>query len=101
MKKEIRDGAIDQLYEAILQLNDMEECRSFFKDICTTGELMSLAQRFDVAIRLLEKKTYQEIASVTGASTVTISRVNRLLYDDNDGLEMAAKRLGFLSHTAE
>ena len=96
MKKAIRPEAVDQLFDAILQLRDRDECRSFFRDICTTGELSSLSQRFDVGIQLMNKKTYQEIAAITGASTVTISRVNRLLYEGNTGMEMAAKRINLV-----
>ena len=93
MKKDIRSEAVDQLFEAILSLHDREECYTFFQDICTVNELLSLAQRFDVGTKLLEKRTYQEIAKLTGASTVTISRVNRLLGDDHTGIEMAAGRI--------
>ena len=92
---------MDQLFEAVLCLKTKEECYSFFEDICTVNELFSLAQRFDVGIKLLQKKTYQDIAKTTGASTVTISRVNRLLGDGNDGLEMAAERIGQYQDTAE
>ncbi len=94
MNRKIRTEAVDQLFDAILSLKTKEECYSFFEDICTVNELFSLAQRFDVSIRLMEKKTYQEISAATGASTVTISRVNRLLFDGNEGLEMAATRIG-------
>ena len=94
MNRKIRTEAVDQLFDAVLSLKTKEECYSFFEDICTVNELFSLAQRFDVSIRLMEKKTYQEISAATGASTVTISRVNRLLFDGNEGLEMAASRIG-------
>ena len=94
MNRKIRTEAVDQLFDAVLSLKTKEECYSFFEDICTVNELFSLAQRFDVSIRLMEKKTYQEISAATGASTVTISRVNRLLFDGNEGREMAASRIG-------
>ena len=94
MNKKIRTEAVDQLFDAVLSLQNKEECYAFFEDICTVNELFSLAQRFDVSIRLMEKNTYQEISAATGASTVTISRVNRLLFDSNEGLEMAAARIG-------
>ena len=93
MNKKIHTEATDQLFDAILSLKNRKECYSFFEDICTVNELYSLAQRFDVRIRLMNKNTYQEISAATGASTVTISRVNRLLFDDNQGLEMAAARI--------
>lgn len=93
MKKDIRTKAVEQLFDAVLSLKNRQECFAFFEDVCTVNELFSLAQRFDVGMKLMEKKTYQEISAATGASTVTISRVNRLLGDDNNGLEMAAERI--------
>ena len=70
---------IDALFEAILALSDEEDCYRFFEDLCTIHELQSLAQRMEVARQLDEKKTYSHIAESTGASTATISRVNRSL----------------------
>lgn len=94
MKKDIHTKAADNLFAAILSLKNEDECYKFFEDICTINELHSLAQRFDVGIRLLQKQTYQEISGATGASTATISRVNRLLVNDDSGIEMAAVRIG-------
>ena len=79
MNKKIRTEAVDSLFEAILTLENKEECYSFFEDLCTVNELLSLSQRFEVASMLREKKTYLDIAEKTGASTATISRVNRSL----------------------
>ena len=79
MGKKIRTEAIDFLFDAILCLENKEECYTFFEDICTINELLSLSQRFEVAKMLREQKTYLEIAEKTGASTATISRVNRSL----------------------
>ncbi len=79
MSKKIRTEAVDELFEAILCLKDKEECYIFFEDVCTVNELLSLSQRFEVAHMLKEKRTYLEIAEKTGASTATISRVNRSL----------------------
>ena len=79
MSKKIRTEAVDSLFEAILSLQDKEECYAFFEDVCTVNELLSLSQRFEVAKMLREKRTYLEIAEKTGASTATISRVNRSL----------------------
>lgn len=93
MRKDIHSDAVNKLFDAVLSLKDREECYSFFSDICTINELLSLAQRFEVGMRLLEKETYQEISKATGASTATISRVNRLLGDAADGIEMAAARI--------
>ena len=93
MIKNIHSEAVDRLFEAILSLRTPEECYLFFEDICTKNELLSLSQRFEVGTRLMKGQTYQEIAQATGASTATISRVNRLLDDGHTGLEMAAARL--------
>ncbi|MBQ6321278.1 MAG: TrpR YerC/YecD [Lachnospiraceae bacterium] len=93
MRKNIHSEAVDKLFSAVLSLQDKDECYSFFEDICTINELLSLAQRFDVGTRLLNGQTYQEISKSTGASTATISRVNRLLGDNNNGIEMAAERI--------
>ena len=93
MSKQIRTEAVDYLFSAILSLKDKEECYTFFEDICTINELLSLSQRFEVAKMLREKKTYLEIAEKTGASTATISRVNRSLNYGNDGYDMVFARI--------
>ena len=84
MSKKIRTEAVDNLFEAILNLKNKEECYLFFEDVCTVIE---------VAKMLRERKTYLEIAEKTGASTATISRVNRSLNYGNDGYEMVFNRL--------
>lgn len=94
MSKQIRTEATDLLFDAILSLKDKAECYTFFEDICTINELMSLSQRFEVAKMLREQKTYLEIAKKTGASTATISRVNRSLNYGNDGYDMVFERIG-------
>ena len=94
MSKKIRTEAVDTLFEAILSLKNKEECYIFFEDICTINELLSLSQRFEVAKMLREQKTYLEIAEKTGASTATISRVNRSLNYGNDGYDMVFERIG-------
>lgn len=68
-----------ELYNAILSLENEEECRLFFEDICTMKELETMTQRLQVAKMLLDGKTFNEIVQATGASTTTISRVNRCL----------------------
>ena len=93
MGKTIRTDAVDQLFSAILCLKTKEECYTFFEDVCTINELLSLSQRFEVAKMLRQKKTYLEISDKTGASTATISRVNRSLEYGNDGYEMIFNRL--------
>ena len=84
---------IDELFDAVLTLEDREDCYRFFEDICTVNELLSLSQRFEVASMLKDRKTYLEIAEKTGASTATISRVNRSLNYGNDGYEMVFQRI--------
>lgn len=93
MSKTIHTEAVDHLFEAILCLKNKEECYTFFEDVCTINELLSVSQRFEVARMLREKKTYLEISEKTGASTATISRVNRSLTYGNDGYEMVFERL--------
>lgn len=93
MNDKIRTEAVDQLFDAILTLKNKDECYDFFEDLCTVNEIVSLSQRFDVALMLEDKKTYVDIAKKTGASTATISRVNRALTYGCDGYELAFKRL--------
>ncbi len=93
MSKDIHNPAVDQLFRSILTLKNVEECYTFFEDACTINELLSISQRFEVAGMLRKKKTYLEISRQTGASTATISRVNRSLTYGNDGYELVLKRL--------
>ena len=93
MNKKIKTPAVDSLFDAILTLKDRDECYSFFEDLCTVNELLSLSQRFEVASMLKDKKTYLDIAEKTGASTATISRVNRSLNYGKDGYDMVFSRL--------
>jgi TrpR-related protein YerC/YecD len=93
MSKKIRSEEVNHLFEAVLSLESTEECYAFFEDVCTVNELHSLAQRLQVAKMLREQHTYLEIAEKTGASTATISRVNRSLNYGNDGYDMVFNRL--------
>jgi TrpR-related protein YerC/YecD len=93
MGKDIRTESVSQLFEAILTLQNKDECFDFFEDLCTVNELLSLAQRFQVAKMLREDHTYLEVAEKTGASTATISRVNRSLNYGNDGYDMVFSRM--------
>ena len=93
MNKKIKTEAVDHLFEAVLSLESREECYSFFEDLCTVNELLSLSQRFEVAAMLRVGRTYLDIAEKTGASTATISRVNRSLNYGNDGYEMVFSRM--------
>ncbi len=93
MSKDIHTEAVNQLFRAILTLENVDECYTFFEDACTINELLSISQRFEVARMLRDKKTYLEISKKTGASTATISRVNRSLIYGNDGYEMVLTRM--------
>ena len=93
MNKKIKTDAVDSLFDAVLCLQSREECYSFFEDLCTVNELLSLSQRFEVAKMLADKRTYLDISEKTGASTATISRVNRSLNYGNDGYEMVFSRM--------
>lgn len=93
MNKKLKTNIVDNLFDAILCLETQEDCYQFFEDVCTINELQSLAQRMEVAKMLREKSTYLEIADRTGASTATISRVNRSLNYGNDGYDMVLERL--------
>ena len=84
---------IRYLFETILKIETMEECEALFDDLCTKTELASISQRLVVAKMLSEKKVYSDIVAQTGASTATISRVNRSLNYGNDGYDMVFKRL--------
>lgn len=90
----LKDQLSDQLFDAILSLNNNEECYQFFEDICTVSELKSLAQRLEVARMLETGHTYDDIVARTGASTATISRVKRCLHYGADGYKTILERLG-------
>ena len=80
-------------YDAILSLENAEECQVFFEDIFTMKELQDVSQRIEVAIMLNEGKNYNEISETTGASTATISRVNRCLMYGNGGYKTVIDRM--------
>lgn len=96
-ESKIKDEHVDKLFESILMLKDMEECYRFFEDIATINEVKSLAQRLEVAKMLRDKRTYIEIAEKTGASTATISRVNRALNYGANGYKIILDRLNKVS----
>lgn len=87
-QKEVR-----QLFHAVLGLKTIEECYQFFDDLCTVGEIKSMAQRLEVARMLQEGYTYSRIETETGASTATISRVKRCLHYGTNGYKMALDRI--------
>jgi len=89
----LKDEKIDMLFEAILTLDSIDECYSFFEDLCTVSELKEMSKRLYAAKLLNNNQIYNEIAAQTGLSTATISRVNRCLKYGNDGYLTALKRL--------
>ena len=93
MGKSIHTQTVDNLFDAILKLENREECYKFFEDVCTINEILSFAQRMEVAKMLMAGKTYLEISEMTGASTATISRVNRSLTYGADGYRIVFDRL--------
>ena len=89
----IRSESLDRLFSAILTLQNVEECYDFFVDVCTVHEMKAMAQRLDVAAMLTEARTYLDIGEATGASTATISRVNRCLRYGSDGYQLVFSRI--------
>lgn len=85
--------AVERLFEAILTLENSEECYSFFEDVCTIQEIETLAQRLEVAENLTSGKSYQEVNKITGASTATISRVGKCINYGGGGYKMVIDRL--------
>ena len=94
MIKEVKKEMIDELMKAIICLNTEEECHQFFEDICTIKEISAIAQRFEVAYMLRKEYTYIDIAKETGASTATISRVNRSLNYGNGSYDRLFEQMG-------
>ena len=93
MKKTIKDPRLDFLFEAIMTLQDLEECYEFFEDLCTVSELQEMSRRLVAARMLMNNHIYSEIAEKTGLSTATISRVSRCLQDSDDGYVMMFEKL--------
>ena len=79
MRRNLKKEPSMALYETIVELKDVEQCRRFFEDLCAATELRTLEQRFDVAVLLMNDEVYTEIGKKTSASSATISRVNRVL----------------------
>lgn len=93
MNEKLKNKHTDAFFNAVLNLHSLEECYDFFEDVCTVAEIQAMAQRLYVAMLLEEKRTYQEISAVTGASTATISRINKCLEYGTDGYKTALRRL--------
>ena len=88
----LKNDDIDNVFEAILSLKSVDECYCFFEDICTVKEIQDIAQRYQVALLLTQNKNYSEITNETGASSATITRVNKCLKYGNDGYKMVIER---------
>lgn len=93
MNGKLQDKNVDLLFQAVLTLETVEECYQFFDDLCTIPELKAMSQRLAVAKMLSQKQVYSDIVAETGASTATISRVNRSLNYGSDGYELVFQRL--------
>ena len=93
MNKQNKKPRSDELYKAILKLETLEECKHFFDDLCTVTELQALEQRYQVATYLSKGMIYNEILEKTGASSATISRVNRTLQYGKGGYAVVFERL--------
>lgn len=92
MNSKLKDAHMDELFEGVLSLTSVEECYNFFEDLCTITELRAMAQRFQVAKMLDDGQIYSDIVKETGASTATISRVNKCLIYGTDGYRMVLDR---------
>ena len=93
MNDKLKTKAVDSLFDAVLKLKTRDECYDFFEDLCTISEILSMAQRLEVAKLLNGGMKYQDIAKGTGASTAAVSRVNRSLKYGNDGYQLVLRRL--------
>jgi TrpR-related protein YerC/YecD len=93
MNKKLKDNVTDELFKAVLKLENIEECYDFFEDICTVSEIKAMAERLNVAFMLYNGEKYTEIMEKTGASSATISRVNRSLNYGADGYKLIIKRI--------
>lgn len=92
MNSKLKDKHMDELFEAILSMQTINDCYNFFDDLCTISELRAMAQRFQVAKMLEQGQIYSDIVKETGASTATISRVNKCLTYGSDGYKLAIER---------
>ena len=93
MNSKIKEESVDFLFKSILSLKTIDECYNFFEDLCTVPEIKAMSQRLLVAHMLSTKRVYSDIVAATGASTATISRVNRSLNYGCDGYDMVFNRI--------
>ena len=93
MNEKLKNENTANLFKAVMNIDSIEDCYDFFDDLCTVSEIKAMAQRFEVAIMLKDKCVYADIVAKTGASTATISRVNRCLLYGSDGYKKALDKL--------
>lgn len=96
-KQDLSEAQLDALYEGILKLKTVKECRDFFRDLCTLGELQDMSERFTVVQMVDQGIPYREIAEKTGVSTATITRVAQWLNHGEGGYRLVLNRLGLVS----
>ena len=101
MYKRNKENRCEELYEALLQVQTVEECKKFLEDLCTVNELRAMEQRYQVATYLHSGMIYSDILERTGASSATISRVNRSLQYGAGGYEVVFRRLGKIEGSGE
>ena len=89
----LKSKEADDLFEAVISIDNIDDCYRFFEDLCTVKEIRAMSQRFEVAKLLMKKKTYSEIEESTGASTATISRINRTLQYGADGYSTVLSKM--------
>ena len=99
MIEKIKSESMDRLFEAILCLDNIDECYKFFDDLCTRLELNTMAQRLEVARLLDQHHVYNDSVGDTGASTATLRRVNRSMKDGNGGYDMVFNRIKLQNKT--
>ena len=92
-ESKLKSQDLDRLFKAVLSLKSLEECYKFFEDVCTISELVSISQRMKVAALLREHHTCHDISETVGASTATISRVNRCLLYGTGGYDIVLDRI--------
>lgn len=93
IEKELNNKAMNELFEAILKLERLAECKKFFRDLCTFGELIAMCERLQVAKKIKVKVSYREIAKKTGVSTATITRVAHWLHHGMGGYKLVLDRI--------
>ncbi len=92
-QRDLDDARLDALYQGILKLKTVKECRAFFRDLCTLGELQEFSERFEVAKFIDEGVSYREIATRTGVSTATVTRIAQWLNHGEGGYRLIIDRL--------